>query len=489
MSNPKKEVRLYLILSRRRPIRLCVNTQTPPIRFKLDYPDLVEKYGTISDEVSGAHQLGTFKEGIDYDFTPGGVTSMVYPAIKRMKEIQLIDRAQWVSLGPSGPGEVAISDEILLHNVWMNPETLALYANFKEGIWNEIHGLGKLSFKPREYEAYVSYNWKCAQIMLQMMGDIDLFWVHDFQQLHIGNLIGPSAPAILRWHIPFNLGQVSERLRTLILKSIEGFDAMIVSTKRDLQGLIHAGYRGKAYAIYPYLDMVSWGGSGSNSQQSSSTMDNLRSRLKLGRNDIVLCVIGRMDPVKSQDIALKAVARLRNFFHHLKLVFVGNGSFTGSSQGGIGHPKASLWRSHLEQVTRDLKVEDMVVFAGHLSHKELDAIYSLCDIVLVPSRIEGFNLTAVEGWLHKKPCIVSRGAGVSELIHDEVNGLTFEPSNDTDLAEKIEKMLQTSEAAVSMGEIGFRTASLCSVDRTVESLNQIFEEVMKGYSVQHVPNP
>ena len=72
--------------------------------------------------------------------------------------------------------------------------------------------------------------------MLSMLSDVDLFWIHDFQQLHVGNLIGPSAPAILRWHIPFKLAAVSDRLKLLVLKNIEGFDSIIVSTRRIFKG-------------------------------------------------------------------------------------------------------------------------------------------------------------------------------------------------------------------------------------------------------------
>lgn len=462
-------------MQQRKKIKLCINTQTPPVRFKLDFPELVEKYGAGEQNID----LNSLKEGVDYDFTPGGVTSMVYPALKNMRDRGYIENAQWVSLGPGSPSDVEISDNIILHNVWMEPESLALYANFKEGIWNEMHGLGRLQFKPREYEAYVGYNWKCAQIMLEMNEEVDLFWVHDFQQLHIGNLIGPSAPAVLRWHIPFNLDFASDRLKALILKSIEGFDAIVVSTKRDLQGLIRAGYRGRAYAVYPYLETNDWSSTNNNSENQ---MDNVRLKLGIGKNDNVLSVIARMDPVKSQDVAVRALRRLIARFPNIKLVLVGNGSFTGSSKGGIGHPKASLWHTYLEEKVKELKLEKNVIFAGHLNHEELDATYSISDVVLVPSMVEGFNLTGVEGWLHKKPCIVSRGAGLSELVQDEVNGFTFTPSDDADLSSKIERILLSANLGQSMGEIGSKTASLCSVDQAVDSLEQIFEEVIGTYS-------
>jgi glycosyltransferase involved in cell wall biosynthesis len=433
----------------------------------------MEKYGVPFDDV----RLSDLEQGVDYDYTPGGVTAMLTPVVKRMFARGMIDEPNWVSLGPEAPSLVIMEEEkVRLYNVLLEPHRLAQYANFKEGIWNEIHGLGSLAFDPGDYEAYVSYNWACAKLMLGMLKDVDLFWVHDFQQLHIGNLIGPSAPAILRWHIPFNLENVSPRLRTLILKSIEGFDAMVVSTKRDLEGLIHAGYRGRAYAQYPYLDQATW------NKVSKSAIETTKEKLMLGNDDRILLVVARMDPVKSQDVAIKAVARIRNKFPNLKLVLAGNGSFTGSGKGGLGHPKSSLWRSRLEDLIHDLKLEDKVILTGHLGHEELDALYSLADLVLVPSGAEGFNLTAVEGWLHRKPCLVSRGAGVSELVHDNVNGFVFNPGDENDLADKLELILKSTRLIGNLGANGSRMAEQCYVDRAIKSIYEVFSETSKTFS-------
>ena len=210
-----------------RSFRLCINTQTPLIRFKLSYTELLEKYGALAEPLD----LSNLKEGVDYDSSPGGVTAMVFPVVKRLIQHGIVNHANWISLAPNAPNKIE-HDGIQFHNIWLEQVQLARYANFKEGIWNEIHGLGKSRFLPQEYEAYVNYNWLCSKLMLSMLSDTDLFWIHDFQQLLVGNLIGPSAPAILRWHIPFDLAKVSDRLKLLVLKNIEGFDSIIVSTKK-----------------------------------------------------------------------------------------------------------------------------------------------------------------------------------------------------------------------------------------------------------------
>lgn len=451
-------------------LRVCVNTQTPLVRFKTTYSELRERYG-YSDEPIALQDL---LQGVDYEFTPGGVTGMVHSALKRMMSSGVIKNPCWVSLGPGAPREIEL-DNIRIYNVSLSEDKLIQYASFKEGIWREIHGLGELAFKPLEYQAYVEYNWNCAKLMLDMLRDVDLFWIHDFQQLHIGSLLGPSAPAVFRWHIPFRLEGASQKLRTFVLKNIEAFDSIVVSTKRDLEGLIRAGYRGQVHTIYPYLDPDEW------KAPTPATEEAAAAKFGIKPGDRVMLVVARMDPVKNQDTAIKALSLVSKKHPDAKLVLAGNGSFTGAAQGGLGHPKASKWSSYLRTLVNDLKLQDRVVFTGHITHDELNALYTAAEAVLVPSKIEGFNLTAVEGWLRKNPCIVSRGAGVSELVHDGLNGYRFDGGNEADLAKKMTLMLKSKEAALKMGENGLVTSKMCSIDAGVAAIRESFESVLKLY--------
>ena len=188
-----------------------------------------------------------------------------------------------------------------------------------------------------------------------------------------------------------------------------------------------------------------------------------------------------MDPIKGQDDAVRALATLSKKYPQAKLVLAGNGSFTGSSSGGLGHSKTSNWRRDLERLAEELKITDRVLFTGHVNHEELNSFYTLSEVVVVTSKTEGFNLTAVEGWLHGKPCVVSLGAGVSELIYNEINGYTFVPSDHHDLADRLEDLLRSPEKAAKMGENGTTMSKQCSVELAVERFREVFEEVSGKY--------
>lgn len=450
-------------------MRVCLNSQTPPVRFKLGYGELLDKYGDLDEPV----ELGKLEEGVDYEFTPGGVTAMVYPLLRRMKEEGIVSNPIWVSLGPNAPQQV-ILDGIRLYNIQIPVQDLGLYSNFKEGIWREIHELGKMTLDVREYEAYTRYNWLCAQAMLEMLQDIDLFYIHDFQQLQVGGLIGPSAPALFRWHIPFDLEHVSAKLRKFVRENIDAFDGIVVSTRRDLEGLIHAGYQGRAYQVYPYIDPLEW------QPPPNSVLDEVRSKLRLRENEPVLLVVARMDPIKAQDVAIQAAAPFLKK-GNVKLVLVGNGSFTGSAEGGLSNPKGRIWRRRLEEVVKETGTSESVLRTGYLTKDEVKAAYALSYAVLVPSHKEGFNLTTVEAWLHKKPVIVSTGAGSSELVNEGVNGFAFVRNDAEDLRRKIEQLLENQSLAEKMGDNGFDAAKVCYIDKSILSLTEIFSKTIQEF--------
>ncbi|NOZ77272.1 MAG: trehalose-6-phosphate synthase [Euryarchaeota archaeon] len=85
-----------------------------------------------------------------------------------------------------------------------------------------------------DFVAYANYNWLCVHKMFEILDEVDIYYVHDFQQLQTGAMIGLAAPTVFRWHIPFNLDGVEKHLRNFIIRGMEGFDSIVVSCKRDL---------------------------------------------------------------------------------------------------------------------------------------------------------------------------------------------------------------------------------------------------------------
>jgi glycosyltransferase involved in cell wall biosynthesis len=447
-------------------MKICVNTQTPPVKFKISYTELLEKYGLLDDPLD----LASLDRGIDYEYSPGGVTAMVLPMLEGMVKSGVVTDPRWVCLGVNYPPNLRMGP-IEVSHVELDDAGLRAYAGFKEVLWSTIHGTPTKPWTKEEYHGYVSYNWVNARKLLDYILNTDVFFVQDFQLLLTGQMIGISAPAVLRWHIPFipeNLGG----MHRFVLKAMEGFDSMVVSTRRDLEGLIRSSYHGRAYQVYPYVDESQW------SAPPSSAIEALRERVGLQKDEALLLSVARMDPMKSQDLLIRALARVKDRVK-AKLVFIGNGSFSSSKAGGLGRDKGTIWKQHLKDEARSLGVDDRVVFLGFAPAEDVQAAYQLASAVVVSSRVEGFGITVLESWINRRPVIVSSGAGASELVVDGSNGFTFPSGDDATLAERILKT--TGPGGDQMGQNGYETARQCYVEEAAKKVKAVLEDTISNY--------
>ncbi|MEM0174052.1 MAG: glycosyltransferase family 4 protein, partial [Sulfolobaceae archaeon] len=188
--------------------------------------------------------------------------------------------------------------------------------------------------------------------------------------------------------------------------------------------------------------------------------------------DVVILVVGRMDPIKSQDVVIKAVKNL-----DVKLLIVGNGSFTSKT---LGHDKSSVWLRKLYNLSKELGIENKVVFTGYVEHETLQALYQRSNVVILPSKVEGFGLTICEAWTYGKPVVVSDGAGVSELVIEGGNGYTFKRGDHKDLEEKIKLAIKYGEKFEGLAK---ETVKKCSIDYASKELYNVLEEAKKEYTM------
>lgn len=422
--------------------------------------------------------LSALKEGEDYRFSVGGLTRMVFPLVNRMLNDGTLEDAEWISLNPNGPSTVKVGG-ITLHHVALDKDRLTGYGNTKEAIWGAVHGItanGRETqdvFWSDDFSEFEYYNRVSAELIrkLDEQLDFDLFYIHDFQQLPVGKMLDTLKPKIFRWHIPFDESMIPSQWREMLASYFNSYDMVIVSSTRYLTSLKSFGYTGRVRKIYPFVDPSEY------SHPSPEEVAQVSAGLGISPEDDVILSVARMDPMKGQDRAIRAAAVLARKFPRLKMVFVGNGSFSGSGRG-LGLSKSAVWREKLESLSRELGVERNVVFAGHLSQKELDAMYERCNFTVLPSVKEGFGLVVVESWLHSKPSIVTKEAGIAELVVDGKNGGLVDPNDAEELASKMSVLLSDRELARTMGEIGFESSKQCSMEEGLKAETKAIDELL-----------
>ena len=87
-------------------------------------------------------------------------------------------------------------------------------------------------------------------------------------------------------------------------------------------------------------------------------------------------------------------------------------------------------------------IADKVLFAGFLTGTDVDRMYSMADLYVMPSVSEPFGITSLEAMKNGTPAIISKQSGVSEVIH---HCLKVDFWDVNDLADKILSVLRYEE--------------------------------------------
>ena len=447
-------------------LRLCIASQTPPT---LPFPEAPLRVGA------------KWRLGHDYVPQVGGVVPMMRAFLAQTQGHWVERDTIWIALGDRRiPQRFETDEGYSVETIRLEPDELrANYVRFKEAVWRSFHGPWGLGPFPSEsYRAYVEFNHRMAQRLLHHLDSYDLTYVQDYQLLLVGGLIGSAAPAVLRWHIPLELVGYPEQVRRFFLRAMEGFDAIVVSTRHSLEMLIHHGFHGRAFQVYPYVDPAE------HAPVTESAVRRFRDKVGLGARPYVLSV-GRMDPVKRQDLVIRAFGRLRRRFPDHRLLLVGGGSFSTRLAGGAGREsKDAVWLRRVQREIRSAHLEDWVILAGRLPADELRAAYQGATAFVHPAPWEGFGLVGVEAWLHGLPIIVSRGAGISELVTDGLNGYGVSPGSVDGLTARLGQLLVSPSRSEQMGEVGRQTARQCTVAVAARRLRTILTRVQQTYSRQ-----
>lgn len=163
----------------------------------------------------------------------------------------------------------------------------------------------------------------------------------------------------------------------------------------------------------------------------------LRARTRTLDSPFRIVQVGRLaHDVKGQDIAIKAIA-IASRDHpgqRLHLDFIGAG--------------ASL--PYLQELVRSEGLSDSVSFLGNKDRAYIYENLGNYDLLLQPSRCEGFGLTVAEAMAAKVPVLVSNCEGTMEVIDHGRYGAWFISGSASDLATRLRSIIDNYSRRASV---------------------------------------
>lgn len=159
------------------------------------------------------------------------------------------------------------------------------------------------------------------------------------------------------------------------------------------------------------------------------------------REPVELLFVGRLNPRKGPDVAIRAVKHLLDSGVDARLTMVGS-----------VFPGYEWYAEELEALVAQLGVAEHVRFAGFQS--DAAPFLDQAHILVVPSRVEPFGTVAAEGMAAERPTIVSEVQGLVEIVRDRSIGRTFTAGDAEELAKVCREFINDVELATSVARAG-----------------------------------
>lgn len=169
----------------------------------------------------------------------------------------------------------------------------------------------------------------------------------------------------------------------------------------------------------------------------------------------VIGLLGRLEPQKGVDLALRALADLPD----LRLVVQGSGREAAA----------------LAALAAELGVQDRVRFLPGASGTE--RFWEEVDVLLLPSRAEALPLVVLEALAHGRPVVATDVGSVAEVVDDEV-GRLVPPEDVPALVRAVRQLAEDHALRRRMGEAARARSASYDVTRTAEAYDRLYREVL-----------
>jgi glycosyltransferase involved in cell wall biosynthesis len=190
---------------------------------------------------------------------------------------------------------------------------------------------------------------------------------------------------------------------------------------------------------------------------------DMREELGIGRDELVVGVIGRLKPDRGYDVILKGFKILTERVDKVKLVIVG---------------RSSQIEKSIKQPLEELGIGKDVILAGYRVEDYFDLISTFDLFVMMRAGSDGSARALREVMAMGKAAVVSDRGMLPELVEDGKSGFVAR-AGEGELAEKMEALLTNKDRREAFGRRARETAvTSWSYGAQAEKMRQFYEEIL-----------
>ncbi|OGM27072.1 hypothetical protein A2962_03145 [Candidatus Woesebacteria bacterium RIFCSPLOWO2_01_FULL_39_61] len=295
---------------------------------------------------------------------------------------------------------------------------------------------------------YTIYIWAILNYLLKLKNKFDVvidsengipFFTPLFVSVPKILLIHHVHQDYLRKRAPFPLSYIAKFLELYLMPFAYKNSEIVTiseSSKKDIHGL---GFKKK------YIAVINPG-------------INRREFKKMDKTPYPSFVyIGRLKPYKNVDVAIKALALVKEKYPEAKLLIAGKGES----------------EDHLKKLTQELGVDNQVEFLGYVTNRKRARLMAESWVSLQPSSFEGWGITVIEANAARTPVIASNIKGLRDSVVDGRTGLLVPERNEKVMAKAMLGLIEYSAFREEVTKNAYEWSKLFSWDKSAKEFLKV----------------
>jgi glycosyltransferase involved in cell wall biosynthesis len=183
---------------------------------------------------------------------------------------------------------------------------------------------------------------------------------------------------------------------------------------------------------------------------------SLRAEWAFEETDVVVAIVGRLEPVKNHEGLFEAFRQLSTKGARLGIVALGAGSL----------------EPHLRTLAASLRIASRVRFLGF--RDDIPECLLASDVLAMPSHTEGLPLALLEGMAAGLPVVASQVGGIADALGDYPAELLIPPGDTPRLALALERLATDGSLRARLGVQVRTRANAYSLDAMTSAYEALY---------------
>ncbi|MDP3997130.1 MAG: glycosyltransferase family 1 protein [Candidatus Andersenbacteria bacterium] len=148
----------------------------------------------------------------------------------------------------------------------------------------------------------------------------------------------------------------------------------------------------------------------------------------------------------------------------------------------VGKPGLAGGREQLLNEIDELGIKGSVKLIADVDNEQLNELYNLADVLIYPSRFEGFGLPVLQAFAAGTPVVTSNTTSLPEVTGDDAKygkcaALVYNPDDIDRMAEGLKEILTDNDRAEELRLAGLERAKKFTWEKAVQKVRRVYSEL------------